>query len=549
MSDRTDVIAERPSWPAEAAERYRARGYWRGRTFGGRLRDWAADWGSREAVADSRVRLTYGELDAAADRMAGGLRRLGIRRGDRVVVQFPNRADFLVVWFGLVRLGAVPVHAQPGHRASELIHLARTSEAAALVLPERLARFDHRALGEAVRAEAPSVRHVVIAGEPLPGQVPLADVAAGPALPADESADQGDAGDTALLLLSGGTTGAPKLIPRTHDDYAYNADAAAEICGLGPDSVYLAALPIAFNFTMSCPGVLGVLSAGGRVVVAPSGDPGSAFPLIEREGVTITAINPPLAPIWIDEAAAAHDLSTLEIVQIGSARLADDVARRVEPALGARLQQVFGMAEGLLCLTRLDDDNELRCTTQGRPVSPDDEIRVVDGTSGDADRPVTPGEPGELLTRGPYTLRGYYRAAEHNARAFTPDGWYRTGDLVRRLPSGHLVVVGRAKDQINRGGEKIAATEVEGHLLAHPAVGGAALVGAPDPRWGERSVAFLLPRAGTVAPARGDLLAFLQERGVAAYKHPDQVEVLEEFPLTAVGKIDKNVLRARLAER
>jgi 2,3-dihydroxybenzoate-AMP ligase len=539
VSEHAEVMTDRPSWPPEAAERYRKRQYWRGETFGRQLRRWAAQWAEREAVVDDRIRLTYAALDAAADRMAGGLHELGLRRGDRVVVQLPNSADFLVLWFALTRTGVIPVHAQPGHRESEITHLARTSEAVAYVLPDRHARFDHRPLGDAVRAEVPSVEHLIVAGEPGPGQLALADLADGPAL---EPGEEPEPDDIALLLLSGGTTGAPKLIPRTHDDYAYNARAAAEICAMGPDSVYLAVLPIAFNFTMSCPGVLGTLAVGGTVVVAPSPDPGVAFPLIEREKVTITALNPPLAPYWMEEAGAGgHDLSSLEVVQIGSARLADDVARRVEPALGARLQQVFGMAEGLLCLTHLDDPDELRHTTQGRPISPDDEVRVVDGQ----DRPVAPGEPGELLTRGPYTLRGYYRAAEHNARAFTSDGWYRTGDLVRQLPSGHLAVVGRAKDQINRGGEKIAATEVEGHLLAHPAITGAALVGAPDPRWGERSVAFLVCR--DAAPSRRELAAFLRERGVAAYKHPDQVEPIDGFPFTAVGKIDKNALRARLA--
>jgi 2,3-dihydroxybenzoate-AMP ligase len=539
MTTRTGAAVNRPTWPADLAERYRRAGHWRGRTFGELLADWAARRPDHTAVVDDRVRLTYAGLDAAADRLVGGLLGLGLRRGDRVVVQLPNTADFVVLWFALVRMGAVPVHAQPGHRASELTHLARTSGAVACVIPDRHARFDHRPLGDAVRAQVPSVEHLVVAGEPGPGQVALADLACGPAADPREGPDPGD---TAVLLLSGGTTGAPKLIPRTHDDYAYNARAAAELCALGRDAVYLAVLPVAFNFTMACPGVLGTLTAGGTVVLAASPDPGTAFPLVERERVTITALNPPLAPYWIDEAATtAHDLASLRVVQIGSARLADDVARRVEPALGARLQQVFGMAEGLLCLTRLDDPDDLRWTTQGRPISPDDEVRVVDGDG----RPVAAGEAGEageLLTRGPYTLRGYERAPEHNARSFTADGFYRTGDIVRALPSGHLVVVGRAKDQINRGGEKIAATEVEGHLLAHPGITGAALVGAPDPHWGERSVAFLVCR--DAPPGRRELAAFLRDRGVAAYKHPDQVEHLDAFPLTAVGKVDKQALRA-----
>jgi len=204
------------------------------------------------------------------------------------------------------------------------------------------------------------------------------------------------------------------------------------------------------------------------------------------------------------------------------------------------VQQVFGMAEGLVCVTGLDDPPELIRTTQGRPISPSDEVRVVapDG------REVADGEQGELLARGPYTIRGYYRAPEHNARAFTEDGFYRTGDLVRRLPSGHLIVTGRSKDQINRAGEKIAAAEVEEHLITHPAIRAAALVAAPDETWGERPVAFVVCDAP--APSSRELAGFLRDRGLAAFKAPDQVLPVDELPLTPLGKVDKKALRARL---
>ena len=146
---------------------------------------------------------------------------------------------------------------------------------------------------------------------------------------------------------------------------------------------------------------------------------------------------------------------------MGGARLADEQARKVRPVLGAHLQQVFGMAEGLLNYTRLDDPEEVICTTQGRPLSPDDEVRLVDPLDCD----VPDGEPGSLLTRGPYTPRGYYRADEQNKRAFTPDDWYCSGDICRRTPEGNLIVEGRDKDMINRGGEKIYGLEVENCLL------------------------------------------------------------------------------------
>ncbi|OMI35641.1 AMP-dependent synthetase and ligase [Streptomyces sparsogenes DSM 40356] len=523
-------------------------------TFGARLRQAGADRGARVALVDGDRRWTYADLDAEADRVAHGLRGLGVGRGDRVVIQLPNCAEFVLVWFGLQRLGAVPVHAMPGHRRREIGHLVRVSGAVACVVPDRHARFDHRELMREVWAEqgpGGSLRTVVVVGDPGPvsGFVPFEALRAAPSSAPDDvpasGADDGgaDPADVALLLLSGGTTGLPKLIPRTHDDYAYNARACAEVCALDAGTVYLAVLPIGFNFTFACPGVLGTLMAGGTVVVAPDPSPQTAFALVEREGVTLTSLTPPLVTHWVDEAAAGSwDLDSLAVVQVGGARLPEEHARRLGPALGVTVQQVFGMAEGLINLTRLDDPEDLVCATQGRPVSPDDEILVVDSDG----RPVPDGTAGELLTRGPYTLRGYYRAEEHNRTAFTPNGYYRTGDVVRRLPTSHLVVVGRIKDQINRGGEKIAAVEVEEQLLTHPAITAAALVGVPDERRGERTVAFVI--CDGEAPDVREVAAHLKERGLAGYKAPDEVVQVAGLPLTAVGKVDKAALAQKLLQ-
>lgn len=504
--------------------RYRAEGYWRGRTLGSLLRDWAQKYVMRTALVDATTRMSYVELSARADRMAAGLVKLGIQRGDRVVVQLPNIADFVVLCFALFRIGAAPVLALPPHRLNEIRHLCQLSEAVAYVIPSRHAGFDYRSLASAVVAEVPSVRHVLVAGESL------SDVDEDPI-----ALDEPDPGSVALYLLSGGTTGLPKLIPRTHDDYAYNFRASAELCELGPASVYLAALPVAHNFPLGCPGVFGTLHAGGTAVLASSPAPEVAFPLIHQEKVTITAVVPPLALLWLDNATS---LPSLRLLQVGGAKLQPEVAKRITPELGCALQQVFGMAEGLLNYTRLDDPQDLVLTTQGRPMSPADEIRIVD-SSGD---PVAPGERGELLTRGPYTIRGYFRSEQPHS--FTPDGFYRSGDLVRQLPSGHLVVEGRVKDLINRGGDKIACDEVENHLLGHPQVRDVAMVALPDRILGERSCAVVVPRDG--APSLASLKKLLISRGLATYKLPDQLVVVDALPLTNVGKVDKQRLAAQL---
>lgn len=533
------MIPLRQVWPGDVAARYRAAGYWRGETFSGLLRARAAAHPGRIAVVGGPARWSYAELLERAERIAGGLLALGLRPGDRVVVQLPNIPEFLSVVFGLFRARLIPVYTLPAHRIVEVAHFARKAEARGYVVAERHDGFDYRGLADRLRAEVPAVEHVVVVGD-AGSFTALADLPApGAALPDDASPS-----DVAFLQISGGSTGLSKLIPRTHDDYIYSFEASAGICGLGPDSVYLAALPVAHNFPMSSPGVLGALSAGSRVVMSPSPGPEVAFPLIARERVTITGLVPPLALLWLQAAPATrHDLSSLRVLQVGGAKFLPEAAQRVRPVLGCTLQQVFGMAEGLVNYTRLDDPEDIIVNTQGRPISPDDEVLVLD----DAGRPVPEGEPGNLLTRGPYTIRAYHDDAAANARSFTEDGYYRTGDVVRRLPGGYLVVQGRATDHINRAGEKISAEEIEDHLLAHPQVFDAAVVSLPDPYLGERSCAFVVP-AGE-KPKAAALKAFVRGRGLADFKVPDQIVLVDAFETTAVGKISRKELRAALRRR
>lgn len=541
MNARTIAADDWTPWPEEFAHTYREAGYWTGETFPAFLRERAARFAEHTAVVDGHIRWSYADLDRRADSLAAGLARLGVAEGDRVVVHLPNVAALLEVIFALFRLGALPVYALPAHRHSELVHLATTAEAIALVTSDTHAGFDCRPMAARVRSESPSLEHVLVAGdpgEPSAGFTALETLRDEPERAALASPDPGA---VAFFQLSGGTTGLPKLIPRTHDDYLYSVRASADICALDTDTVYLGALPITHNFPMSSPGFLGVLHAGGTVVLASDPSPGTALALVEREHVTHTAVVPPVAMLWLDAvehgSQADRDLSSLRVLQVGGATFPEEAARRVTPVLGCVLQQVFGMAEGLVNYTRDSDPDDVVITTQGRPISDHDEIRVVD----DHDRPVPEGEAGHLLTRGPYTIRGYYRAPEHNATAFTSDGFYRTGDIVRRHPSGNLVVAGRAKDQINRGGEKVGAEEVENHILAHPNVHDASVVAVPDPYLGERTCAYVIPRGQ--APTRGELLAFLRERGLAAYKIPDRVGFVDTFPATAVGKTSKRDLR------
>jgi 2,3-dihydroxybenzoate---[aryl-carrier protein] ligase len=281
------------------------------------------------------------------------------------------------------------------------------------------------------------------------------------------------------------------------------------------------------------------LLTGAKIVLSSSNDPETVFELIARERITWICAVPAMVVSWLNDSSIRRaDLSSLKSLAVGGSRLNPEPARRVLEEIGPVLTQVYGMAEGLCCATHPNDPAEVIVETQGRPVSEADEFKIVD----EDDRDVPMGEPGELITRGPYTIRGYYKAADHNRTAFSADGYYRTGDMVRLHPSGNFVVEGRRKDLINRGGEKIGADEIENLILTHPAVQHAAVVAMPDPVLGERACAYVVLREGASLDFK-QLSHFLEAKRIARFKLPERLEMVSQMPMTAVGKISKKDLR------
>jgi len=537
-------------WPPDVAATYRMSGYWEDRTLGSLVWEVADRQPDVVALVDGDVRMTYQELTRRADAAAGRLRGVGLRSDDRVVVQLPNGWHFVVLTLACFRAGVIPVMALPAHRRHELQHLASVSESRAIVVPDVLRDFDHQALAHRLVDELPDLELVLTLGTPAGAAHSLDELLGFPDDPAS-ARHRADAWDPdpdslACFLISGGTTGLPKLITRTHNDYVCNIRATSSAAGLDGDDVYLGTLPASHNFPLACPGLLGTLLVGGRVVMLPSPEPVRAFATVAAEGVTISAAVPAVAQRWIEhqESVGGDDLATLRVLQVGGSRLPDEFARRVAPVLGCTLQQVFGMAEGLINTTRLDDPDQVICTTQGRPVHQADEVRVLDPMGND----VPDGEPGSLFTRGPYTPRGYYNAPEHNARSFLAGGWYGSGDVVVRGPGGNLVVHGRDKDMINRGGEKISAEEIESLVYGMPGVELVAAVAMPDPALGERLCVYVVPKPGS-EPTLDAVRAHLHDADVAAFKLPDRLELVAELPMTKVGKIDKSALREDIAGR
>lgn len=535
-------------FPQEFAARYRAKGYWEDRSLRDTFAAISARYSDRVAIIDRDREVTYAELDERATRLALNLLDEGLRPLDRVVVQLPNVVEFADFYFALQKIGCIPIMALPTHRYREISQFVELSGAAACVAPDRARDFDYTKLIRRIRNAHTNLRLGIILGAAPKGFLSLTELIERKSV---RSADELksitiDPEDPALFQLSGGTTGVPKLIPRTHNDYVYNSKMAASVTSVGPDKILLDVLPLAHNLPLACPGLQGFFIHGGKVVLANTTRGEDIFPLIERHRITHVAVVPALLVRWInDPLIKKFDLSSLQVIQSGGQRLQPEIRRRTEELIpSVTVQENFGMAEGMLMFVRLDDAEAVRMETVGRPISPDDEVRLVD----EDDNEVAPGEVGEFLARGPYTLRGYYGAPEYNARAFTTDGFYRSGDLMRQHPSGNYMVEGRKKDLINRGGEKISAEEVENLILTHPAVQNVACVPIPDAVLGERMCACVILRKGR-SLALPELVAFLAEQEIAKHKLPERLEIMDDFLLSAFGKVSKKDLTDRIANK
>jgi len=517
-------------WPARLAQRYRAAGYWRDQT----LADWFTQCCAQEpdapALIDRAGTLSYGQMLQVVQQQAGQLRALGILPGEIVLLQQSNQRGFALALLSLLWAGCVPLLALPGHGRHELNSwLAQTG--ARVYWGE--GRVPQLALPDG---------GIILGGADCPL---LQHQAAAPLRTAAPSDPDG----MALLLVSGGSTGTPKLIPRSHNDYLCCVRLSSQRCSIQAHHRYLCLLPCAHNFALSSPGLLGFWQAGACVVLSDEVMPRAQLQLLAQHLITHTALVPAQALRWLHSISSEPRLAELSQgvhLQVGGAPLDEGTALALETRLGVRLQQVFGMAEGLLHYTDASDSQALRTSTQGRPLCRLDEIRILglDGT------PVASGQPGELCTQGPYTLRAYYPnpinpdAQQKAVASFTADGWYRSGDWVRQLPSGHIQVLGRLKDQINRGGEKIDCAEVEGLLRGHPAVLDAALIGLSDPYLGEVACACISLK--TPLTPLASLADYLLGLGLARFKIPARWVGFEQLPLTAVGKVDKTALRRAL---
>lgn len=487
---------------------------WEPITLGEHFLRGAEQYGDRIALSDGAQKVTYRQLVELAGTDRERLRQAGVQPHELVIMQMSNGIPFVQMFLALMLEEVVPILMLPNHGVRELTGIQSKVHCRFHLTDDGIQHFTgmkqvaYVAPEAVVKAQSPDAR-------------------------------------IAILLLSGGTTGIPKLIPRTHGDYYYSCMQTANKNHWSDQTTLLTPLPLGHNFALAHPGILGVLFHGGKAVVPRYASPLDMLNLIRAEQVNALILVPALLHLLMEarELLPEADLSTLRQIYVGGAMLPVTDAERTVELFGNVLIQVFGTAEGLICTTRQDDPLEKILTTQGTPVSPHDELRIVDG-SGDL---LPAGQRGELLTRGPYTIHYYYGILDKDNQYFTPDGWYKTGDLASIDAQGYITIHGRIKERINRAGEKIIPSYLEGLLTEWGVFSEVAVIGVPDPVLTERICICGKPISGTDVLDLGQINHFLKEKGVSGFCMGDDYLEVHTWPLTAVGKTDKKQL-LKLAE-
>lgn len=514
------------------------------KTLPGVLRAVAAAQGERPAIVGPDGSISHRELDALSDRLAAALLRLGLRPLDRAVMHLGDSPQLLIAFMACLKAGVIPVCTLAAHREMEIGQLAAQSQARLIWAQGDNPKFDHVGFAERMAAEHVSLAHLVSVGGPARGSHPTMEglIASIDQPTARRLLDEveHDPLQVAVFQLSGGTTGTPKIIPRFHSEYVYNLEASARYLGLASDDILYMPTPMMHNLHVAC-GWGPTLLAGGAVLVTPHVTPDVVAQTIATHRPTRLCLPP---PVLAKATQSAH--WSAEPLKAVRGMLSPFNARGLRQALGVPVFHVFGMTEGVIMYTQAGDPDAALFDTVGKPISEHDEVRVLaPGT----EQEVALGEVGELAIRGPYTLFGYFAAAERNREAFTSDGFYRSGDLMSALEidgKRYYQFRGRLKDVVDRGGEKVNADEVEQAVMRCGAFLAVAVVGAPDPVFTERVCACVIPRPGATLPDVATLGRHLESIGLAKFKWPERIEVIDAVPLTHAGKPDKAALKRSL---
>ena len=537
-SGRGAALAEAMAYDPGLAARYRREGLWRDEL----LTDWldrtVAAGPDRAAIVTAEGRLTFAELAALSDRLAAGLGRLGIGTGDVVGVQLLNGPWWIAMHLALVRIGAVMTGLHLTFREAECERALAFAAAKAIVCEPAMGDFPIAETMLRLRRRLPALEHVIVAGGGPAGTVALDTLPREPGPPGPRP----DASGPFIMLYTSGSTSRPKAVPLSHNNLLTNARGSAGVFAIAETDRIMAAGPFAHLYSLHSPHFS--MLTGAAQVILPSYDRDAFVDLVEEARPTVIfAVPAHILPCLAEGLMESRDWSSVRLLLIAGAAVAGDLVRALDAGLpNGRVIQLWGMTEMQAGLyTRADDPVDFAAATCGRP-SPGTEIRIAS----EAGEALPRGAEGELQVRGASVFPGYFRDAEANAEAFTRDRWFRTGDLAALDSHGNVVLKGRIKDTVNRGGVKYATREVEELLLGHPEIDQAAVVPAPHPRLGEIGCAFAVARDGR-AVTLDRLCAWLLDRGIAKYKLPERLELVAEMPLGPSRKIDKETLKAMAA--
>lgn len=531
-------------WPPEFAKEYIDKGYWKGLTLGETFDQTAARYPDTEILVSEESRITFSEMALRVRRLALGLLELGIKKDYRIILQLPNTPELAYLYLALAKIGGVGVWAMPQHRNSEIGYLLRLTKAAGIVVPIEYRGFDYIKMVEQLRPNSPDLRHIIVAGEKTPeGFVSLNEMLNNPIedkYPPDYL-DQfkPDAKDVLCLLLTGGTTAFPKVVPRTHNSMLLASLRGAQIRGHDThDAIYLLNTHMSHGagmqrFTGS------LIQSGARVVLCKRPRPEEMPQIIERERVTHTGLVPTQALDLLNYPDLdKYDLSSVKCIDLPGAPATIELLKNLKSKIGCSVIIAFGSNEGLMLSSR--QENSLDEIEGGalRPICQGEELKIID----DDGREIPDGEAGELIGRGPNVIRGYYKSPELNQQVFDADGFWHTGDLFTKDENGNLKPMGRKDDMILRGGENVSAREIEDLLSENPKIEDVAVIGMPDPRLGQKACAYIKPKLKEKITLE-EVVSFLKERDIATFKLPERIEIIDEFPLTPVGKVSKKELR------
>lgn len=528
----------------QAIEEYTTKGYWSHLTVGDRLDQRIREHPHKVAVVDSWKETTYGELGRVVERLALGFLGMGVRPGDRVASQLPNRMEALAVLFALARIGAVFVPIVPYYRKAEVEYILHHSEAAAVVIPSIFADFDHGAMIWELRPRLPFLKHIIAMGSPeQPGFSSLDNIIHSPLeerFPADYlERFKPQANDVFLLNYSSGSEAAPKAPMITHN-IASLAIWRTQHLGMSESDVVLNLAPLYHGFGVLMAGFGACMSHGATLLMMDKFESHEALRLVEQRKVTlISAVPPQIVSLLGCPDLHRYHLTSLRVIVTSGTSPSPAAIPEVRARMGCPFINIWGMSEGGSSMPRLNDPPDVLAKTVGRPVHPAVEVGIFDE---DRQRKMPPEKIGEVALRGPTVFVGYYKDAQRTEECFNQEGWYFTGDLGWFGQDGNLRLVGRMKDMINRGGEKISPREIEDLLLTHPKIQDAVLVGMPDPRLGERACAYVIPRPGQSVTLE-EITTFLKGKDIAIFKLPERLEVRREFPMTPSGKVRKSLLR------